>query len=88
MASGLELASPSKPLDLCFVKSRACAKCLIFATLGRKMADMLAGRRRSHSATGISPRMILGMILGGLAASASEQEAALVEVSWLSRSRL
>jgi hypothetical protein len=26
------------------------------------------------------------MILGGLAASASEQEAALVEVSWLSRS--
>jgi hypothetical protein len=32
--------------------------------------------------------MMLGMILGGLAASASEQEAALVEVSWLSRSRL
>jgi hypothetical protein len=31
--------------------------------------------------------MMLTMILGGLAASASEQEAALVEV-WLSRSRL
>jgi hypothetical protein len=32
--------------------------------------------------------MMLGMILCGLAASASEQQAALVEVSWLSRSRL
>jgi hypothetical protein len=32
--------------------------------------------------------MMLGMILDGLAASASEQEAALVDVSLLSRSRL
>jgi hypothetical protein len=50
------------------VKSLACAKCLIFATLGGKMGAMLAGRRRSHSAIGISPRMMLGMMLGGLAA--------------------
>ena len=69
------------------MKSLACAKCLIFATLSGKMDDMPAARRSSDSATGISPRMMLGMLLGGLAASASEQEAALVEV-WLSRSRL
>jgi hypothetical protein len=60
MASSLEGASPSKPLDLCFVKSRTSAKCLIFATLCGKMGAMLAGRRRSHSAIGISPRMMLG----------------------------
>jgi hypothetical protein len=75
-------------LDLCFVKPLACAKCLIFATLSGKMGAKPAAWRRFRSATGISTRMMLGMILGGLAASASKQEAALVEVSWLSRSRL
>jgi hypothetical protein len=46
---------------------------------------MLAGRRGSRSAMGISPRMMLG---GVWLLSAGEREAALVEVSWLSRSRL
>jgi hypothetical protein len=75
-------------LDLCFVKSLACAKCLIFATLTGKMVATPAAWRRFRSATEISPRMMLVMVPGGLAASASEQEAAFVEVSWLSRSRL
>ena len=70
------------------MKPLVCAKCLIFATLIEKMGTTPVAWRRFRSATGISPRMMLGMILGGLAASASEQEAALVEVSWLSRSRL
>ena len=69
------------------MKSLACAKCLIFATLSGKMDATPAAWRRFRSATGISPRMMLTMILGGLAASGREQEAALVEV-WLSRSRL
>ena len=53
-----------------FVSQRtlACAQCLIFATLGGKMGAMAADRRRFRSATGISPRMMLGMLLGGLAA--------------------
>ena len=70
------------------MKSLAYAKCLIFATLIGKMVATPAAWRRFRSATEISPRMMLDMILGGLAASASEQEAALVEVSRLSRSRL
>ena len=70
------------------MKPLGCAKCLIFATLSEKMSATPAAWRRFRSATGISPRMMLSMILDGLAASASEQEAALVDVSLLSRSRL
>ena len=43
------------------------------------MAATPAAWRRFRSATGISTRMMLGMILGGLAASASEQEGALLK---------
>jgi hypothetical protein len=37
-------------------------ECLIFATLGGKMGAMPAGWRGSHSAVGISPPMMVGVL--------------------------
>jgi hypothetical protein len=62
MASGLERASPSKPLDLCFVKSLAAARCLIFATLSGKMGAAPTDWRRSRSAMEISTPMMLASL--------------------------